>query len=443
LFEIVFAGKILNSTFGVRRWTFVFIRSTFTREMKVILLNTGTELLLGDVQDAHLAFIAREIFPLGLRVGEQRTVSDGPAIRDALSEVFPRADLVFVTGGLGPTTDDITRDIAAELLGLNLVFDERIMASISERFTKRGIKFTERVSRQAYVPEGAAVFLNENGTAPGLYLRANISPSIESPHLFLLPGPPRELQPMFRQSVTPVLRPLALNPPSFDRRMYKIANMGESLVEAAIGQKILAIPGIELGYCARPGEVDVRIVGESSAIQKADFVVRSSLGSAIFSMNDELLEEVVVKLLTGRKETLALAESCTGGLLADRITNVPGASEVFLAGYVSYANEAKIDIVQVDPALIEQHGAVSEPVARAMAEGARTRAKTTYALATTGIAGPTGGSSEKPIGTVFVALAAPNAATTVQQFFFPTDRQTFKQLVAQAAFDLLRRKLTG
>jgi nicotinamide-nucleotide amidase len=441
LFEIAFAGKILNSK--VRRWTFVFIRSTFTREMKVILLNTGTELLLGDVQDAHLAFIAREIFPLGLRIDEQRTVPDGNTIRRALTETFPRADIVFVTGGLGPTTDDITREIAAELLGLKLIFDERIMTAISQRFARRRIKFTERVSQQAYVPEGAAVFLNENGTAPGLYLRANISPSIQSPHLFLLPGPPRELQPMFREAVTPTLRSLALNPPSFDRRMYKIANMGESLVEAAIGEEILAIPGIELGYCARPGEVDVRIIGESSAIQKADLIVRSSLGSAIFSTDDELLEEVVVKLLTGRQETLALAESCTGGLLADRITNVPGASEVFLAGYISYANEAKIDVLQVDTSVIERHGAVSEPVARAMAGGARTRAKTTYALATTGIAGPTGGSSEKPIGTVFVALAAPNTATIVQQLFFPTDRQTFKELTAQAAFDLLRRKLTG
>jgi len=411
--------------------------------MKVILLNTGTELLLGDVRDAHLSFIAKEIFPLGLQIDEQRTVPDGRTIRSALAETFPRTDILFVTGGLGPTTDDITREIAAELLELKLIFDERIMTAISQRFARRGIKFTERVSRQAYVPEGAAVFLNESGTAPGLYLPANINSSIQSPHLFLLPGPPRELQPMFRESVTPTLRSLALNPPSFERRMYKIASMGESLVEAAIGEKVLAIPGIELGYCARPGEVDVRIVGQPSAIQQADLIVRSSLGSTIFSTDDELLEEVVVKLLTGRKETLALAESCTGGLLADRITNVPGASEVFLAGYVSYANEAKMDILRVDAAVIERYGAVSKPVARAMAEGARTRTKATYALATTGIAGPTGGSFKKPVGTVFVSLASPNTATIVQHLFFPTDRQTFKQLVAQAAFDLLRRKLTG
>ena len=409
--------------------------------MIVILLNTGTELLLGDVQEAHLSFIAGQIFPLGLRIDEQRTVPDGAAIRDALTEIFPRADIVFVTGGLGPTTDDITREIAAELLGLKLVFDERIMSSISERFAKRGIKFTERISRQAYAPEGAAVFLNENGTAPGLYLPANINPSIHSPYLFLLPGPPRELQPMFRQSVMPALRGIVQTPPALIRRIYRIANLGESIVEAAIGEKILAIPGIELGYCARPGEVDVRIVGETSVIQRADSLIRASLGPSIFSTDDEFLEEVLVKLLTQRKETLALAESCTGGLLADRITNVPGASEVFTAGYICYANDAKIDVLHVDQALIEQHGAVSGPVAHTMAEHARVRAKTTYALSTTGIAGPTGGSAEKPVGSVFVALAATNAETTVVQLFYPTDRQTFKQLTAQAAFDLLRKKL--
>jgi nicotinamide-nucleotide amidase len=408
--------------------------------MKVIILNTGTELLLGDVQDAHLAFIAPEIFPLGLCVNEQRTVPDGAAIRDALTEIFPRADIVLVTGGLGPTTDDVTREIAADLLGLELTFDERIMAAISQRFAKRGLKFTERVSRQSYVPKGAEVFLNDNGTAPGLYLRANISPSIQSPHLFLLPGPPRELQPMFRESVMPMLRGLTRNPPLLVRRIYRIANMGESLVEAAISDKVMAIPGIELGYCARPGEVDVRIVGEPSVVERADSIIASLLGPAIFSTNDEMLEEVIVKLLNARKETLGLAESCTGGLLANRITNVPGSSEVFLAGYVTYSNEAKIDVLSVDPSLIERNGAVSEAVARAMAEGGRRRAKTTYALATTGIAGPTGGSAEKPVGTVYVALAAADTSE-VKKLFFPSDRETFKQLTAQAAFDLLRKRM--
>jgi len=409
--------------------------------MRVVLINTGTELLLGDVQDAHLAFIAREIFPLGLRIAEQRTVPDGPAIRDALLHAFSHADLLFVTGGLGPTTDDITREIVAELLGLELIPDPQVIAAITERLSKRRIRMTDRIPRQARVPAGAQVLPNENGTAPGLYLRANVNPALQSPHLFVLPGPPRELQPIFRESVMSILPEIVQTPSTIERKLYKIADRGESVIEQAIGEKILAIPGIELGYCARPGEVEVRVIGEADAVEKADQIIRSELGLSIFSTSNENLEQVVVRLLTERKETLALAESCTGGLLADRITDVPGASAVFAAGYIPYANEAKIDICKVDPALIEQHGAVSEPVAKAMAEGARARARSTYALATTGIAGPGGGSPEKPVGTVFVALAATGRETIVKKFFFPSDRETFKELTAQVGLDLLRKKM--
>jgi nicotinamide-nucleotide amidase len=409
--------------------------------MKVILVNTGTELLLGDVQDAHLPFIARQILPLGLRIHEQRTVPDGAAIRDTFAEVFSRAEIVFVTGGLGPTTDDITREMVADLLGLELRQDEQVMTAIRERFSKRGIKFTDRIPRQACVPAGAKVLPNENGTAPGLYCRESINQLMHSPHLFLLPGPPRELQPMFRQSVMSILRSIVQVPAGVVRRLYKIANLGESLVEEAIGEKILTIPGIELGYCARPGEVEVRIIGEAEKIPKAEAIIKTELGLSIFSTADETLEEVVVKLLASRKETLALAESCTGGFLANQMTNVPGASEVFVGGYIPYANAAKIDLLNVDPESIKKHGSVSEPVAHAMAKGARARAKSTYALATTGIAGPSGGSPDKPVGTVFIALASANAETVVRQLFFPSDRETFKQLTAQAAFDLLRRKL--
>jgi competence/damage-inducible protein CinA-like protein len=406
--------------------------------MRTVLVNTGTELLLGDVQDRHLAFIARELFPLGLRIDEQRIVPDGVAIRETLRELFSRTDLIFVTGGLGPTTDDITRETVAELLALELRQDEQVLAAIKERLAKRGIRSTDRIPRQAAVPMGARVLSNENGTAPGLYLRANLNSNIHSPHIFLLPGPPRELQPMFRESVMSILRGIVPASSGLNRRLYKLAMTGESIVEKAIGEKILAIPGVELGYCARPGEVDVRIVGDAEAVERADAIVRGEFGLSVFSTNDETLEEVIVKLLTERNETIALAESCTGGLLAHRVTNVPGASAVFLAGYVTYENDAKIDILNIDSKLIAEHGAVSEPVVRAMADGARTRARSTYALATTGIAGPAGGSEGKPVGTVYVALADGNQ-TTAKRFFFPNDRETFKQMTAQAAFEMLRR----
>ena len=410
--------------------------------MRVALLNTGTELLLGDVQDAHLAFIAREILSLGLRIEERRTVGDTEAIRHTLAELFPRCEILFVTGGLGPTSDDITREMVADLLGLELQQSSELLASLRKRLRVRGIKWTPGIARQADVHAGAEVLPNQNGSAPGLYLRANINPQIQSPHLFLLPGPPREVQPMFRAFVMPILRSLVPDSALIERRVYKIANKGESLVEEAIGNRVLAIPDVELGYCARPGEVDVRIVGKAKAIEQADAIIRSTLGTSIFSAADETLEEVIVKLLAQRNQTLAVAESCTGGLLADRITNVPGASAVFLAGYICYANQAKIGMLNVDPQLIEKHGAVSEQVARVLAEHASACAKSDYALATTGVAGPSGGSPEKPVGTVYVALAA-SGETIAKKLFFPTDRETFKQLVTQAALELLRRKLIG
>jgi nicotinamide-nucleotide amidase len=409
--------------------------------MRTILINTGTELLLGDVQDAHLAFLAREIFPLGLRIAERRTIPDSEVIHHTLTELFPRCEILFVTGGLGPTTDDITREMVAESLGLQLRQDPQLLASLRRRLQVRRIKWTSGIARQAEVLAGARVLPNENGSAPGFYLKANINPHIPSPHVFVLPGPPRELQPMFRKFAMPILKSIIAVPLPVERRSYSIAGVGESLVENAIGEKVLAIPGIELGYCARPGEVEVRIVGEPEAIQSADAIIRGELGRLIFSDNDETLEGVVVRMLKQRKQTLAIAESCTGGLIANKITNVSGASEVFLAGYVTYANSAKTDVLDVDPKLIEKHGAVSEAVAHAMAEGVRTRAASTYGLATTGIAGPTGGSDVKPVGTVYIALASPKSHVIAKKFFFPTDRETFKQLAAQAALDLLRLRL--
>ena len=408
--------------------------------MRAGLINTGTELLLGDVQDAHLAFIAREIFPLGLRIEERRTVPDTNAIGRTLAELLPAYEMLFVTGGLGPTSDDITRETVADLLGLELRQHPELLESLRRRLRLRGVKWTAGITRQADVPSGAQVLPNENGSAPGFYLKANLDPRVSSPHLFVLPGPPRELQPMFRNYVMPILRSIAPSS-AIEQRVYRVAGVGESSVEQAIGEKVLAIPGIELGYCARPGEVDVRIIGKPETIQQADAVIQTALGPSIFSTTDETLEEVVVRLLKKRNQTLATAESCTGGLIANRITNVPGASSVFIAGYVCYANQAKINMLNVDPKLIERHGAVSESVARTLAEHARACAVCDYALATTGVAGPTGGSPEKPVGTVYVGLASAELETIVKKFFFPTDRETFKQLAAQAAFEMLRRRL--
>lgn len=409
--------------------------------MRVVVINTGTELLLGNVVNTHLAFLGQELFPLGLRISRQVTVPDGEAIRTALTESFVDGDIVILTGGLGPTTDDVTREITADLLGLELRHNAEVMAAITERAAVRGFRLTDRIPRQAEVPGGATVLANSHGTAPGLYLPPIATASGKSPHLFLLPGPPRELRPMFREKVLPLLRKIAPTTSGQGYKSYRLAGLGESLVEEAVGAKLLAMPGLEVGYCARPGEVDLRLIGPQSVLEAADSLITEKLGSAIFATDDSRLEEVVVAFLTKREETLALAESCTGGELSNRITNVSGASAVFLAGYVTYANAAKSDLLSVEASLIAEHGAVSEAVARAMAEGARRRAGSTHALATTGIAGPTGGSAEKPVGTVFLALASADSITKVKRLRFVAERETFKHLATQAALEMLRQRL--
>ncbi len=409
--------------------------------MRVVVINTGTELLLGDVLNTHLRFIAREIFRLGLRVDEQRTVPDSLTLQKSFAEIFPCAEIVFVTGGLGPTSDDITRELVSEFLNLELLANSPVHEAISRRLAVRRIPATERIWRQALVPRGGQVLPNENGTAPGICLAANINPKIPSPHLFLLPGPPRELEPMFRDFVMPILRQIAAASEKLVMRTFRIANTGESIIEKKIGAAVLAVAGIELGYCARPGEADVRVIGSAEAVSEAERIIREKLGDAIFSVGDETLAAVLVRLLSERKQSVAIAESCTGGFLANEITNVPGASKVFVAGCIAYSDEEKIRTLGVSRESIEKFGAVSEQVATEMAEGIRERARATHGIATTGIAGPTGGSAEKPVGTVFVALSSRNQPTRCEKSFFPSDRETFKQLVAQRAFDLLRRCL--
>lgn len=405
----------------------------------VEVLNTGTELLLGNVVNSHAAYLGRMLFPLGLRISRQTTVPDGDAIREAFAEAFPRCDVLLVTGGLGPTTDDITREAAAGLLGLPLGEDVEILRRIQERCALRGFKFQERMRRQAMVPRGAAVLPNENGTAPGLYLPA--SPEPRAPHIFLMPGPPRELIPLFEQHVLPRLRHIAGDTGGPQCRVYRCVGIGESMVEARIGLRLSGIPGLEVGYCARPNEVDFRLIGDSELLDELEPQVIAELHEFIVSRDGGSLEEVVVNRLRALRRTIATAESCTGGLLANRITNVPGASEIFGAGWVTYANEVKTAQLGVDAALLAEDGAVSEPVARHMAEGARRGADADFALATTGIAGPGGGTEAKPVGTVYLALAERGRPALVWREFFPVDRETFKQLATQAALNALRKRL--
>jgi nicotinamide-nucleotide amidase len=406
--------------------------------INVEVITTGTELLFGSVINTHLAFLGQQLFSLGLRISRQTTVPDGYAIRDAILEAAPRCQLILITGGLGPTTDDITREIVAELAGRPLEYDESIFARIKERFQKRGLRLTDPISRQAYVPRGAQVLPNDHGTAPGLYV-----PATEAlPHMILLPGPPRELRPMFEQYASPIIRSL-VGTTDLTAIIFRTASLGESYAQELIGADLAAIKDLELGYCARIGELDLRLVGSLESVLKGAEIVRARLSEHIVSEDGSEMEAIVVRLLTERGATVAVAESCTGGLLANRFTNVPGASAVFLEGNVTYSNAAKTRTLGVPGELLNSVGAVSTEVAQAMAEGARIRAGTTYALSTTGIAGPDGGTPEKPVGTVFVGLASADGPSQVEKLFFPTDRATFKQMVTEAALDLLRKVISN
>jgi nicotinamide-nucleotide amidase len=412
--------------------------------MRVELVNTGTELLLGDTVNTNAAWIGQRLAALGIQVTRQTIVPDGAVIRVAIAEAAQRSDVVLVSGGLGPTNDDLTRESTAELLSLPMELNEGVMAHLSEYFSKRGKPVSEATKRQAMVPRGAFVMPNPFGTAPGLYFPATLGEMLGwNAHIFLLPGPPRELKPMIENEVEPRLREWL--PDGASRRVLylKVTGVGESDIVEAVEKRLECVPGLDLGYCIRKGDVDVRLAGSQSVVDAGANIVREAFGDCIVSEDRRIIEEVIVQLLTERGEWMATAESCTGGAIANRITDVSGASRVFGHGWVTYANEAKQQHLGVPMPLIEKYGAVSEEVARTMAEGALKQSGADHAISVTGIAGPTGGTPEKPVGTVWIALASKNAETWAIKRFSPGARDRFKLLTSQAALELLRRRLCG
>jgi len=417
--------------------------------MRIEIINTGSELMLGRVLNTHQQWLCRQFADRGYTVNRQVAVDDtGPAIEGAVCEALGRAELIVVTGGLGPTSDDRTRDLIAALLGKKLHEDSSVVAHIQDYFTSRRRPMPASTLIQAMVPENTQVLMNAHGTAPGLVMEPVGSAGIACRLLVMLPGPPRELRPMFSEQVLPLLRDRLPLPVPFVCRTLKTTGMGESQVEEKIALSLRALTdgGMDLGYCARIGEVDVRFVGRGveaqRSVEDAERIVRGILGPLVFAVDDEQLEETIVRLLASRKQTIALAESCTGGAIADRLTNVPGASAVFLAGLVTYSNEAKQKFLGVRAETLAQHGAVSEATVREMAEGARTATGADYAISVTGIAGPGGGTPEKPVGTVWIGVASA-AGTIAQRRFNAFDRETFKNVTSQHALDLLRRQMHG
>jgi nicotinamide-nucleotide amidase len=414
--------------------------------MRLELINTGTELLLGSTINTHLSWLGEQLFPLGLRISRQVAIPDGEVIRQALLETIGRADIVIVTGGLGPTSDDVTRELAAALLGRPLVENAEVYRRIRAFLISRKREMNPHTRRQAMVPEGATVLHNAFGTAPGLYFPPHPvadAGSVLSPHLFLLPGPPRELQPMFTEQVVPILKSITGESAAREMKNFKLSCLGETQVSTTIEDSILALGDVELGYCARPGEVIVRIIGSAEQLAAAETLIAAAFPENYFASEDVPLEHVVVDLLTKLGQTVSVAESCTGGCVAHRITNVPGASNVLNRAFITYANDAKSELLGVAEPLLAAHGAVSREVAAAMAIGCLTVSRADHALALTGIAGPGGGSEAKPAGTVFIALASrAKPEPVVEHHLFRMEREGFKNMAAQTALDLLRRRLS-
>jgi len=418
--------------------------------LNIEIINTGSELMRGLVLNTHSQWLGRQLADAGYPVARQTAIPDtGPAILQAVRESLACAEFVIVTGGLGPTSDDLTRDLIAGLLGKKLRMDTTILGRLEAFFAQRGRPMPAGTKVQAQVPEGALVLENPNGTAPGLAMKAEPNPFRADGRpgwLVMLPGPPREMRPMFTNFVLPLLRQEFPLKTGYACLTLRTTGMAESLVEESISGPLapLTSAGLELGYCAHSGHVDVRLSahgdGAGDLVARGEAIVRKQLGTQIFGTQDEQLHAVVVQLLKQRGETLVLAESCTGGHIANRITDVPGASAVFLAGMVTYSNEAKQNLLGVRAESLAKHGAVSDPVAREMAQGARERFNAGYALSVTGIAGPDGGTADKPVGTVFIALATARhtfVINPINRF----DRETFKLVTCQQALDLLRRTL--
>ena len=419
--------------------------------MEIELITIGTELLLGQVLDTHQQWLGQRLADSGYTLSRQVTVPDnGPAICGAVQTALGRADLVITTGGLGPTSDDVTRGLLADLLARPLGPDASVAAHIEGFFERHNRPMPGSVLVQAQVPEGAVVFPNEHGTAPGLAIEASPNPFRAgggSAWLIMLPGPPRELRPMFDDQVLPFINKYLPLEKEFHCRILRSLGIGESMVEEMLLGPLqpLMDRGLELGFCARIGQVDIRLSGigpgMSAIIAEAEAAIRAAIDKQIYGTDDETIEQVVVGQLIATGETLAVAESCTGGFLGHHITNVPGASAIFAGGVLAYSNAMKQKLLGVKKSTLAEHGSVSKPVAIEMAEGALTVSGADHALSVTGIAGPGGGTPDKPVGTVWLGMASRGGRPLAIRKFHPYDRETFKHATVHQALELLRRRL--
>ena len=410
--------------------------------MRVEVINTGSELLLGQVINTNVSHLGQKLLSLGLKIERQTAVPDGGIIKTILAEAIKRSDIIIITGGLGPTPDDISKEMTAELLALELEEDVQILEKIRKRIESNGSKMRNINSKQAMIPSGAVALTNNNGTAPGIYLKQSISG--RKFHIFLLPGPPRELNEMFTDSVEPILKKIIKHNDGslIECKNLFFSGLGESELASRIDDVLdLNDPQVEYGYCIKPGGIIFRCIGENSAVLDAEKRVTESLKDYYLGDGINSIQEFLVETLLLRRETVSVAESCTGGLISSLITDVPGASGVFNIGHITYSNAFKNRVLDVPNSLLQTHGAVSREVVISMAEGSLMKSHSNHAIAVTGIAGPSGGCPNKPVGTVFIGLASKGEETLVLKKIFETDRISFKEKVSMCALSLLRQRL--
>lgn len=378
--------------------------------MNCEIIGVGTELLLGDILNTDAQYLARELAAMGIGLRYQQVVGDNPErMRECISNALSRSELVILTGGLGPTADDLTKEICCEVMGEELVFDEAILENIKSYFASKGRMMSENNAKQAYVPKNGVVFRNANGTAPGCAVEKDGKVAI------MLPGPPRELKPMFENEVKPYLSKKTGG--IIYSRQVRTFGIGESDMATRVADLMDGENPTVAPY-AKDGEALLRVTAKAETVQQAEKMcdevvgrIRERIGEYIYSTDGSNLEETVVKLLKESGRKIALAESCTGGFIAKRITDVPGSSSVFEYGIVSYSNDVKQKLLGVSPETFEKYTEVSEQCAMEMAEGVKKLSGADFALSVTGISGPDGGSEGKPVGLAYIGFSSPDGVT--------------------------------
>lgn len=410
--------------------------------MNAEILAVGTELLMGQIANTNAQYLSRRLADLGIKVYYHSVVGDNPGrLKESLKLALDRSDIVITTGGLGPTQDDLTKETIAEAMGKKLVLNQESYERIKHFFERLNRKMADNNAKQAYLPEGSTVIPNPNGTAPGCIIAS------EGKTIIMLPGPPKEMIPMFEGTVFPYFE--TKTGQVIASRMLKVFGIGESEMEMRIIDLIQGQANPTIAPYVGLGEVIIRVTAGCRNRCEAEELlepviqrIRERLGDFVYATNGENMEDVVVKLLLDRKSTLSTAESCTGGLLASKLVSVPGVSQVFNRGFVTYSNEAKIEELGVSPETLEQYGAVSPETAEEMVRGLAKRAGTNAAISVTGIAGPDGGTAEKPVGLVYVSAILDGRVET-RKLNLIGDRERIRNVSCLNALDLLRRMLLG